>query len=160
MPEPAAADAHVVSSENSLTNIVVVCLSREAAQVEENLRASGFSRPSQTEDGTPKQICEKYDAEIEAQKKEIEEQKARIVSYKDWRSDFRLMSDYYTTRADRYRMLGQIPRREKMSWSPRSCTTTLSPGMPKACWSLTDFRSTGGSIPHLSCRSSMLFSSA
>lgn len=130
MPEPAAVDAHVVSSENSLTNIVVVCLSREAAQVEENLRASGFSRPSQTEDGTPKQICEKYDAEIEAQKKEIEEQKARIVSYKDWRSDFRLMSDYYTTRADRYRMLGQIPQTKNVffleGWLPADKAADVS----------------------------------
>jgi V/A-type H+-transporting ATPase subunit I len=122
MPEPAAVTADVVSSVNETTQVVVFCMKKDAEKVEDNLRAAGFARPSMPVIGIPKDVAAEYDREIAEQQKTIEEKKKVIAGYGGERKNFRLMSDYYRSRADKYRLLGTIPQSKNVffleGWVP------------------------------------------
>ena len=110
LPEPAAVTADVISTVNESTQVVVICLKNEAEKVEDNLRAAGFSRPSMPVNGIPKDEIARLDAEIASMQKKIGEQKDVIAGYGGERENFRLMSDYYHSRAEKYDLLGKIPQ--------------------------------------------------
>ncbi len=110
MPEPAAVNADVLFTANNVSGVLVMCLKKDADQVEGNLRSLGFSRPSLPVSGIPAQECESLDAEIKEQEEEIEKQKAVITAYAGEKENYRILSDYYRSRAQRYRTLGEIPQ--------------------------------------------------
>ncbi|MCC6094927.1 MAG: V-type ATP synthase subunit I [Eubacterium sp.] len=110
--EAPAVYAEVVSAENDRTCLAVVCLSKEENLVEEALRSHGFSRPSQVVNGIPAEVSAGCDRDIGLQREKIKELKEQICSYASEKEYFRLMADYYTTRAEKYRLLGQIPQSE------------------------------------------------
>ncbi len=110
LPEPVCVSAEVLSSGNEQTCVSVVCLKRDAAKVEENLRAIGFARPAQVVEDVPSAVTISLEQDIEAQEKRIDELKADICSYAGKRGDYRIAADYYRTRAEKYKLLGTIPQ--------------------------------------------------
>ena len=109
LSEPAAVFCEILSSENEMTCIWVLCLADEERSVEESLRSAGFVRPSLPVTGIPAEVIAGCENEIREQKQQIENLKDRIASYAGERENFRIMADYYRTRAEKYRLLGQIP---------------------------------------------------
>ncbi len=110
LPEPVAISTEVFSAANEQTCVSVVCLKKDAAKVEENLRAIGFARPSQLTDGIPSATTIELEKDIEEQEKRIESLKADIASYSGKRGDYRIAADYYRSRAQKYKLLGTIPQ--------------------------------------------------
>ena len=106
----AAVDARVVSAQNDVTCAAVICLKKDAENVENALRSEGFAKPSQVVRGTPAQAVSKLQEDIELQKKEIEALEKQIASESGSREDFKIAADYYRTRAEKYRLLGTIPQ--------------------------------------------------
>ncbi len=105
-----AVSATVLSSSGEMSCVVVICLKADEEKVEEGLRARGFTKLSQPVSLTPKQETERLRAEIEQKKLEIEQKEAEIVTYADQKEGFRIMADYYRTRAEKYRLLATIPQ--------------------------------------------------
>lgn len=122
LPENPAVSVSVLDAENDLTYVTVICLKRDRAQVEENLRSSGFARPGFLTHHTPKKKAELVRKDIEDHRSRIEEAKKSIVGYQDQRETFRIAADYFRSRAEKYRILGTIPQSKSVffleGWVP------------------------------------------
>ena len=121
-PEADALSVSVLSSENDSTNVFVLCLKQDSEEVEAALRAAGFARPSQAVSGVPAKEAEKCAADIEKQKAEIAGLEEEIKAKAPVREDLRIVADYYRTRAEKYRLLGNIPQSKNVffleGWVP------------------------------------------
>lgn len=105
-----AVSVSVLSAASEQSCVAVICLKRDAEKVEENLREHGFARPAQTIVKTPAEEVEALKRDIEKQKVEIREHKKAIASYADQREAFKVASDYFRMRAEKYKVLGTIPQ--------------------------------------------------
>ena len=106
-------DVHVISAEQSMICLAVVCMKEDVRQVEEALRSAGFARPSQTGREIPAKQKERLEVEIrdcQGKSKEIEE---KITELAEQREELRIAADYYRVRADKYAVLGQLPQSER-----------------------------------------------
>jgi len=108
-----AADAEIIFSENDRTGVFVLCRTADAAAVEEALKKQGFSKPQQAPSEKPADAAARLEGEIAAYAEEAESLKGKIAAKKDLKNDLRVLSDYYRTRAEKYRFLGTIPQSEK-----------------------------------------------
>lgn len=109
-PQAEGADIHIVSSEQNMVYLTVICMKEDEKDVEEALRSAGFARPSQTWDDVPafekselvQQIedCRQKIAGIEEQLKDLARQREKL----------KIVADYYRVRADKYAVLGQLPQ--------------------------------------------------
>ena len=109
---PAAAlplDAEVLYTANDATYVYVVCLKKDTEAVQAALRSNGFARPSQIEDGIPAHTAEKIEKAILARRDRISEIEEKIAGYAGRREHFKVLSDYYNTKAEKYRMIADIP---------------------------------------------------
>ena len=109
-PDVVPIDAEILSTANDATFICVICLKKDAEAVQASLRANGFARPMQTEDGVPAETAARIEASITAREARIDELSKKIASYAPRRECYKVLSDYYRTRAEKYRMIGQIPQ--------------------------------------------------
>ncbi len=119
-----AVDARVISTQNDVTCVAVVCLKKDAEAVENALRSEGFAKPSQVMNTVPAQAVENLQKDIELQSKEIEALEKQIASESGSREDFKIAADYYRTRAEKYRLLGTIPQSGNVffleGWVPKN----------------------------------------
>lgn len=107
-PELDEYEVSVISSDKDQTCIFVICLKTVTTELEEALRAEGFTRISYFSKRTPQGKIEKYGRIIKEYKKRIEEIKAELAEYAGMRDDIKLLSDYYRIRADKYEVLGGL----------------------------------------------------
>lgn len=112
-PELQNLDIQVVGADKDQTCIAAICLKRDAEQLEDALRAAGFSRPSQTVGEVPAQYVEELRAQIEKLNKDIENTINKLKVYEGSRENLKLLSDYYRIRAQKYEVLGQVVQSEK-----------------------------------------------
>ncbi|MCF0146323.1 MAG: V-type ATP synthase subunit I [Eubacterium sp.] len=107
---PGAVSARVISAANDVSCVSVICMKDDENKVTENLRSAGFSRPAQMIAGIPSEEaakCDRIIADMEAKK---EEDKKTIASYIKSVKYYRIMADYYRSRAEKYRILGDVPQ--------------------------------------------------
>ena len=106
-PEIEAVNVELISKDKDFTYLAVVCLRQDASKVEEALRTAGFAKPSSAVSKIPAQelLTEMKEAQSKA-----EELGREIASYAASRQDLELISDYYQTRAEKYRILGELPQ--------------------------------------------------
>ena len=97
-------------SENDSTGICVLFLKRDAETVAEGLRKIGFARPSQPESAVPAEQISLLEADMEKTEGKIAELTEEIGKYAGERERLRAVSDYYRTRAEKYKFLGTIPQ--------------------------------------------------
>ncbi|MGX8728386.1 MAG: V-type ATP synthase subunit I, partial [Lachnospiraceae bacterium] len=109
-------------SENDSTGICVLFLKRDAETVAEGLRKIGFARPSQPESAVPAEQISLLEADMEKTEGKIAELTGEIGKYAGERERLRAVSDYYRTRAEKYKFLGTIPQSEEVfffeGWVP------------------------------------------
>lgn len=79
-------------------------------KVEEALRTAGFAKPSSAVSKIPAQYKEELLTEMKEAQSKAEELGREIASYAASRQDLELISDYYQTRAEKYRILGELPQ--------------------------------------------------
>ena len=106
-------DADVLFHEGEMTCISAICLKKDEEKALEALRALGYARPANASDLIPAEASKACAEDIEVQKARIETLTKEIVSMGDRKDDFRILSDYFRTRAEKYRLLGTIPQSER-----------------------------------------------
>ena len=112
-PDAAGADIRIISSEQSMVYLAVVCLEEDAQAVEDALRSAGYARPAQTWEKTPSEEREELEQQentCAAETAEIEEQ---IRELSEHRTEIKIAADYYRVRADKYEVLGELPQSER-----------------------------------------------
>lgn len=115
----------VLATDKSVTYVGAICLKRDGAKVEEALREIGFARPSGLSGGIPSEDEAKLKVLIEKEQEYIKQQIAQVEDYAKYRTQLKLVSDYYLMRADRYAVMGTLPE--------TSATFALSGYVPEAC---------------------------
>lgn len=108
LPEVSALEAEVISSRPQQTCAFIVCHAKYGMKVEAALRSMGFSYPASPSKLPPAQRAADLQKRIDAAKSEIEEAEKEIASYADQRETLLFTADYYTMRAEKYRVLGKI----------------------------------------------------
>lgn len=120
---PLLFDAEILGVPHEQTCIVVICPRAQAERMEQRLRALGFSRPpaigsltpakmAGTETGTPDELpageYKRLTEQLEALSQETEDIRREIEAMADCRRRIEMIIDYYTVRADKYRVIGRL----------------------------------------------------
>ena len=106
--------SEILYSENQITNVCVVAYNSVADQVEENMRSCGFSKLPFLSHRIPVKAIEKRENDIVIEEKNIEEAEEKIKGFVDMIPKFKIASDYFRTRAEKYRVLGTLPQSNKV----------------------------------------------
>ena len=108
----AKADVTVVSASKNQTCLVVICLKKDSASVENALRANGFARASFVSRRTSADKIARIREHIAASEKAIEQAKQQLVDLAENRKDLQQLSDYFRIRAEKYEVLGGLDQSE------------------------------------------------
>ncbi len=106
--------SEILYSENQITNVCVVAYNSVADQVEENMRSCGFSKLPFLSHRIPVKAIEKRENDIVIEEKNIEDAEEKIKGFVDLIPKFKIASDYFRTRAEKYRVLGTLPQSNKV----------------------------------------------
>lgn len=98
----------VVSADKYQSYITCVYMKEEQEDVEKALRQMGFTRPPVVAHHVPKVSIENREKRIENTLSEMEAIKAEICREAAMRNEIKKISDYYTVRADKYRVVGKV----------------------------------------------------
>lgn len=98
----------IISSSTEQTGIFLICPKADADEISKALREKGFTRPPSATTKTPSVKIEELIAKIEALDKQDEELKAKLLEFSESVEDIELVSDYFMSRADKYRALANI----------------------------------------------------
>ncbi len=109
-PPVDAADVEIFSSDRDATYLSVLCLKSDSAAAEEALREMGFSKPSWMFTRTPEEEQKDIADEIAECRSDIDQTIAGITAMSDERGHIRTVSDYYRMRADKYKVIGELPQ--------------------------------------------------
>lgn len=108
LPDVSAIEVEIVSSKMQQTCVFIVCHAKFGMKVESALRSMGFSYPAAPSKLPPAEKAEDLKQRIEAAKGDIDDAEKEIISYADRRSDILFTADYFTMRAEKYRVLGDL----------------------------------------------------
>ncbi|MCC2125822.1 V-type ATP synthase subunit I [Hominiventricola filiformis] len=110
VPDVEAVDVELISTDKDFTYLAVICMKQDAGKVEEVLRTGGFSKPSSPVQKIPEEYKKDLEAEIAKAQEQVKQLESELVECAVSRQDLELISDYYRTRAEKYRILGEIPQ--------------------------------------------------
>lgn len=102
-----AIDVQIISKSPQQTCVFILCHSSAANDVEDILRNIGFAKPTFTSNISPLEKSEKLKSEIVELNNSINEKENEIMSYAGMRNSFKFMSDYYSMRVDKYKVLAR-----------------------------------------------------
>ena len=110
VPDVEAVDVELISTDKDFTYLAVICMKQDAGKVEEVLRTGGFSKPSSPVQKIPEEYKKDLEAEIAKAQEQVKQLESELAECAVSRQDLELISDYYRTRAEKYRILGEIPQ--------------------------------------------------
>ena len=110
VPNVEAVDVELISTDKDFTYLAVICMKQDAGKVEEVLRTGGFSKPSSPVQKIPEEYKKDLEAEIAKTQEQVKQLESELAECAVSRQDLELISDYYRTRAEKYRILGEIPQ--------------------------------------------------
>ena len=110
VPDVEAVDVELISTDKDFTYLAVICMKQDAGKVEEVLRTGGFSKPSSPVQKIPEEYKKDLEAEIAKAQEQAKQLENELAECAGSRQDLELISDYYRTRAEKYRILGEIPQ--------------------------------------------------
>lgn len=105
---PESVYAQVLYADKFQTYMTVVFLKEQMELVEKALRELNFNRPPLITSHVPRVSTEKREKAIVSIQKEIEQKKQELVDDSQRRVEIKEIVDYYTVRADKYRVVGNI----------------------------------------------------
>ncbi len=112
-PEVEAADVRILEQGKDVTYLSVLCLKKDAEEVERVLRENSFIRPAMLVNRIPVKEQEVLRDEIKEYEITIQNTIAKIASYSSEREHLRQVSDYYRMRAGKYEVLATLPQTGK-----------------------------------------------
>ena len=101
-------DITVISEDKDQTCIFAICLKKDAAKLEEALRADGFTRIGYFSNRTQEGEVQKYKDEIKKHEAAISEDTDKLNELAKNREHLKILSDYYRIRAEKYDVLGGL----------------------------------------------------
>ncbi len=107
-PEVEGVEVEVVSTQPQQTCVFVVCLGKHGIKLEAALRGMGFTYPAAPSKTAPPERVRELSERIKKAEDEIESAKREIMSYAEKREELLFTADYYTMRADKYEVLGEL----------------------------------------------------
>ena len=110
VPDVEAVDVELISTDKDFTYLAVICMKQDVGKVEEVLRTGGFSKPSSPVQKIPEEYKKDLEAEIAKAQEQAKQLESELAECAVSRQDLELISDYYRTRAEKYRILGEIPQ--------------------------------------------------
>lgn len=110
VPDVEAVDVELISTDKDFTYLAVICMKQDAGKVEEVIRTGGFSKPSSPVQKIPEEYKKDLEAEIAKAQEQVKQLESELAECAVSRQDLELISDYYRTRAEKYRILGEIPQ--------------------------------------------------
>lgn len=113
VPELEAFDIQIVGADKDQTCIAAICLKKDATSLEEALRAMGFAKPSQSVDKVPSEQEKLWKEQMKQYENDIVSTEKELKGYEGRREEFRMLSDYYRVRAQKYDVLGGILQSNK-----------------------------------------------
>ncbi len=100
-----AVDVQIISSSPEQTCVFILCYRPSAEKVEDLLRTLGFAKPTFAPNTSPYEYAEQIKKTISDINQSINDKENEIMSYVGMRNAFKFMSDYYSMRADKYKVL-------------------------------------------------------
>ncbi|ANU53889.1 V-type ATP synthase subunit I [Acutalibacter muris] len=107
-PEVEGVEVEVISTQPQQTCVFVVCLGKYGVKLEPALRGMGFTYPAAPSKTAPPERVKELKERIKAAQGEIDSAKQEIMSYAEKREELLFTADYYTMRADKYQVLGEL----------------------------------------------------
>ncbi len=107
-PEVEGVEVEVISTQPQQTCVFGVCLGKYGVKLEPALRGMGFTYPAAPSKTAPPERVKELKERIKAAQGEIDSAKQEIMSYAEKREELLFTADYYTMRADKYQVLGEL----------------------------------------------------
>lgn len=98
----------VISSDKFQSYVTVVFMREQQDLIEKALRELSFNRPPLITSHTPEVSAKKRQKTIESIEKEIADIQQELEEYAKRRVEIKEIADYYTVRADKYRVVGSV----------------------------------------------------
>ncbi len=108
LPDVPGIEVEIISAQPQQTCAFVVCLGRVGIKVEAALRGMGFTYPAAPSKKPPAERLEDLKGRIKAAQAEIDSAEKEIASYAGKRRELLFTSDYYSMRASKYQVLGDL----------------------------------------------------
>ena len=112
--EPVPVTCEILYDENQITNVCVIATNRIADKVEENMRSVGFSKLPFLSHRVPVNAIKKRQDDIVQEKDKIKKAEEELKTFVQYIPKFRIAADYYRTRSEKYRILGDLPQSNKV----------------------------------------------
>lgn len=130
-PEAEGLEVEVVSTQPQQTCVFVVCLAKFGMKAEAALRGMGFTYPAAPSKTAPAQRAEELRGRIKAAQEDIAASEKEIASYGDKREALLFTADYYTMRADKYQVLGELWQSPHVFWLTGYIEARRAPALQK-----------------------------
>ena len=112
-PDVEGVDVHLISAEQGMTYLAVICMKEDAQAVEDALRSAGFARPAQTWAKPPAEVKKELERQIGDSRAETEKIEKRLAELAGQREELKIVADYYRVRAEKYVVLGSLLQSER-----------------------------------------------
>ena len=112
-PEVDGVAAEVISSDKSQTCVCVFCFHEDKAAVEAALRENGFIKPDNPAKTLPSAAIGKCEKAIAECKDNIGKYSLDIASFASYYNKIRLLSEYYSNQAEKYRAVSRAATSER-----------------------------------------------
>jgi V/A-type H+-transporting ATPase subunit I len=130
-PEVEAVEVEVVSTQPQQTCAFVVCLARVGIKLEAALRGMGFTYPAAPSKTAPPERVQELKNRIQTAREDIAASEKEIVSYAGKRQALLFTADYYTMRADKYGVLGELWQSPHVFWLTGYVEARRAPALQK-----------------------------
>ena len=112
-PEVDGVAAEVISSDKSQTCVCVFCFHEDKAAIEAALRENGFIKPDNPAKTLPSAAIGKCEKAIAECKDNIGKYSLDIASFASYYNKIRLLSEYYSNQAEKYRAVSRAATSER-----------------------------------------------
>lgn len=98
----------ILSASAEQTCVFLLCPKGQAQEMEQALRALGFARPPALGGGVPQEEYAALERAQEAALGQADEIREKLAGLAEHRGQIEMTADYYTVRAEKYRMIGRL----------------------------------------------------
>lgn len=142
LPGVAGLYLEVVATQPEQTCVFLLCLSQDAEEVENKIRAMGFARPASPSKRPPAEQAELYEAGVQEAKRRIKKARKEILAEADNRQDLYFAVDYYAMREEKYRMLSRLAQTKHLflaqGYIPQNNAPALAKELEALCPSVVE----------------------
>lgn len=103
--EKYAIDVQIISTSSEQTCVFIMCYKPAADKVEDLLRTLGFAKPAVSSKSSPYELSQQVQTKIQNIYDAVNEKENEIMSYAVKRNAIKFLSDYYSMRVDKYKVL-------------------------------------------------------